>query len=127
MGSAVLIPIVGFPGAPLGTALSLAVGAWYLTRELGAEFGRPSWSVLEVVRRPAVVALPAAGGLLVLSIAEGGRGIATVALAGSALLVGAAFLWLGVRDGILTREWLGALPVRLRPPATRALRGMRRR
>lgn len=118
VASAALIPLLGFPGAPLGTALSLAVGAWYLTRGLSAEFGRPASTLLRVLGRPAVVGLPAAAGaLLVLSLANGGRGIAVATLAGSALLIGGAFLSLGIHDGLVSREWLGSLPGRLRRPA----------
>lgn len=113
--SASLIPLMGLAGAPLGTALSLAAGAWYLTRRLSAEFGYPASSIIGILRWPAVVALPAAGGaMLILSVANGGRGMATVGLAASALLIGAVFFWLGIRDGLLNGNWLRAVPVRLK-------------
>lgn len=119
-GSAILIPVVGFLGAPLGTALSLGVGAGYLIRALSAEFRQPAWSLLSVVRQPAILALPAAAGaLLVLWMVDGSRGMAVLALGGSAAVIGAAFVWLGLRHGIFPREWLGGFTVRLRPPAAR--------
>lgn len=120
LGSAVLIPALGFPGGPLATAVSLAAGAGYLTRRLSAEFGRPASATLGVLRRPVALALPAAAGaLLVLSVTDGGRGLAAVGLAGAALVIGAAYLWLGVRDGVIPPDWLRSIPLRPRRSATR--------
>ena len=115
--SAALIWLIGFPGAPLGTALALAAGSWYLVRALNAEFGRPFSAVLGLCRRPGLAALPAAAGaLLVLSLADGGRPAAAVGLAGSALLIGAVYVWLAVREGLLRRDWLRSLSAHFRAP-----------
>ncbi len=118
--SASLIPLIGFAGAPLGTALALAAGSWYLIRAINAEFGQSLSAVLGMFHRPVLAGLPAAGGgILVLSIIEGSGLNGVVGLLGSALFIGTIFLWLGIRDEILTREWLRSIPARLRPPATR--------
>jgi O-antigen/teichoic acid export membrane protein len=118
--SATLIPLVGFAGAPLGTALALAAGSFYLIRALNVDFGQPSSAVWGMFRRPALVGLPAAGGaLLIFSIAGGSGSSAVVGLVGSALLIGVVFLWLAIRDEIVTREWLKSVPARLRAPATK--------
>ncbi len=99
--SAALIPLVGFAGAPLGTALALAAGSWYLIRAFNAEFGRSMAATLDVFRAPALAALPAAGAaLVVLKLVPGGRRGALAGLAGSALVIGAVYLWLGLRAGI---------------------------
>lgn len=115
--SAGLIPLIGFAGAPLGTALALAVGSWYLMRAFNTEFRRPLSEVLELFRLPTLAALPAAGGsFLLLALAGSTRGSAAVGLAGSALAIGAVYLWLGVREGIVKRGWLRSGPPRFRPP-----------
>lgn len=115
--STALIWLIGFPGAPLGTALALAVGSWYLVRALHAEFGRPFSAVLGLFGRPGLAALPAgAGALLLLSLADGGRAAALVGLAGSGLLIAAVYSWLGVREGLLRRDWLRSLSAQLRAP-----------
>ncbi len=118
--SASLIPLIGFAGAPLGTALALAAGSWYLIGALNAEFGRSFSAVLVMFRRQLLAVFPAAlGAILIFSIAGDGRSNAVVGLAGSALLIGTVFLWLGIRDEILTREWIRSVPARLRAPATK--------
>ena len=118
--SASLIPLIGFAGAPLGTALAFAGGSWYLIRSLNAEFGQPFSAVSGMFRRPALLGLPAAGGaVLILKIAEGGGGSPLVGLAGSALFIGTLFLWLGIRDEILAWEWFKSVPTRLKPPAAK--------
>ena len=105
--SASLIPLIGFAGAPLGTALALAAGSWYLIRSLHLEFGRPFSVVFDMVRRPALAGLPVAGGaLLIYSMVGESGSSALLGLAGSALLIGIVYLWLGVRDEVVTRECL---------------------
>lgn len=107
--SAALILVVGFPGAPLGTALALTAGSWYLMRAFNAEFGRPFSDVLRPFRRPLLLAVPAgAASLLALSLVQGGRLVALAELTGAALLIGPAYLWLLLRDGIVRREWVGS-------------------
>lgn len=118
--SATLIPLIGFAGAPLGTALALAAGSWYLVRAVNVEFEQSASAVLSMFRRPVFVGLPAAGGaLLILSIAGPGGSSAVLGLVASALLIGTVFFWLGIRDEILTREWLKSVPARLRAPAAK--------
>lgn len=118
--SATLIPLIGFAGAPLGTALALAAGSCYLIRAVNVEFERPASAVLAMFRRPVLAGLPAAGGaVLILSIAGAGGSSAVMGLVGAALLIGSVFVWLGIREEILTREWLKSVPARLRAPATK--------
>lgn len=113
-----LIPLIGFAGAPLGTALALAAGSGYLIRMLNIEFGRPPSDVLGLFYRPALAGLLAsAGAILVLWMASGEGSNPVFGLADSALLIGAVFLWRGIRDEVLTREWLKSVPARLRHPA----------
>jgi O-antigen/teichoic acid export membrane protein len=115
--SAALIPLIGFSGAPLGTAIALAIGSWYLMRRVNAEFGHPFSSVIECFRLPLLGALPAAGGaLLVLTQAGGHRSSAVVALLGSALIIGAIYLWIALRGGVVRVEWLWWIPIRLKLP-----------
>lgn len=120
LGSAVFIPMLGFPGAPLGTAVSLVAGAAYLMRQVRLDFGQSASSVVGVLRRPVALALPtAAGASLILWLTEGGRGITVVALAGAALIIGVPFLLLGIREGVVPSDWLRSIPLRLRRPTTR--------
>jgi O-antigen/teichoic acid export membrane protein len=116
--SASLIPLIGFAGAPLGTALALAAGSWYLIQTLNARFGHPFSAVFRLFRLPALGALPATGGaLILLTLVNGGRGGALAGLAGSILIIGTVYGWLSVREGIISGDWLRSIPARLRAPA----------
>ncbi len=117
--SAALIPLIGFAGAPLGTALALAAGSFYLIRAVNLEFGRSPSAVLGMFRRPALVGIPAAGGAIFILFIAQGSGSSVAGLAGSALFIGIVFLWLGIRDEILTWEWLKSVPARLKAPAAK--------
>ena len=99
--SAALIPLVGFAGAPLGTAVALGGGSWYLIRAFNAEFGRPFATILDLFRVPLVAAVPvAAVAAIILRLTAGGRRGAVLGLAVSAVLIGTVYLWLGLRDGV---------------------------
>ena len=99
--SAALIPLLGFAGAPLGTALALAAGSWYLIHTFNAELGRPLSSVLGLFRGPLAAALPAAAGaVIVLALTAGGRSGAIAGLGVAAVLIGVVYLWLGIRNDI---------------------------
>jgi O-antigen/teichoic acid export membrane protein len=116
--SASLIPLIGFAGAPLATAVGLTVGSWYLIQTFNAKFGRPFSTVFRLFRLPALAALPAAGGALVLlTLVNGGRGGALAGLAGSILIIGAVYAWVSVHEGIVSGDWLRSIPARLRAPA----------
>jgi O-antigen/teichoic acid export membrane protein len=111
--SAGLIPLVGFPGAPLGTAIALGVGSVYLIRAFNAEFGQPFRTILGLFRAPLLAAIPAAAAAIVLlQWTAGGRRGALAGLAASALTIGAGYLWLGIRDGVTSemfadrRAWI---------------------
>lgn len=106
--SAGLIPLIGFSGAPLGTMLALAAGSWYLMQRFHTEVARPFSVVLGFFCRPALAALPVGGGAaLLLALTDGGRSSAVAGLVGSALLIGTVYLWLGIREGLIRRNWLG--------------------
>jgi len=114
--SAGLIPVLGFAGAPLGTALAFAAGAVYLVVAFASEMGGSVVAVVRLLRRPLLMAVPAAAGALVIAmVPEPTRAGAALGLAASATLIGALFLWLAVRDGVVSREWLRTLPALLRP------------
>ena len=99
--SAALIPLVGFAGAPVGTALALAAGSWYLIRAFNAEFGRPFAAVLDLFRVPLLAAVAVAPVVaVVVQLTAGGRRGAIVGLVAAALLIGVVYLWLGIRDGV---------------------------
>jgi O-antigen/teichoic acid export membrane protein len=99
--SAALIPLMGFAGAPLGTALALGGGSFYLIRAFNAEFGRPFATILDLFRVPLLTAIPtAAVAAVLLRVTAGGRRGAVLGLAVSAVLIGTVYLWLGIRDGV---------------------------
>lgn len=113
-----LIPLVGFIGAPLGTGVSLAVGSWYLIRALNAQFRRTLVPLLTALRRPLLAALPAtAVAFLIVSIGPQGKMGAALGLIASALLLGALFFLVALRDGVVTRESLRALVAEIRTAA----------
>jgi O-antigen/teichoic acid export membrane protein len=114
--SAGLIPVMGFAGAPLGTALAFAVGAAYLVAAFTAEVGGSVLAVARLLYRPLLLAVPAAGGAIFIAhISDPTRAGAALGLVASAALVGALFLWLALRDGVVSRQWLRTLPALLRP------------
>jgi O-antigen/teichoic acid export membrane protein len=114
--SAGLIPVMGFAGAPLGTALAFAVGAVYLVAAFTAEVGGSVVAVARLLYRPVLLAVPAAAGAIFIAhISDPTRAGAALGLVASAALVGALFLWLAVRDGVVSRQWLRTLPALLRP------------
>jgi hypothetical protein len=117
--SAALIPVMGFAGAPLGTALAFAAGAVYLTAAFASEVGGSVVTVVQLLRRPLLMAVPAAAGAIVIAmVPEPTRAGASLGLVASAVLVGVLFLWLAVRDGVVSRQWLRTLPALLRPTAS---------
>lgn len=115
--SASLIPLVGFAGAPLGTTVALIAGTLYLAGRFHAEFGQPLAALVPLLRGPALLALPTAGAawLLVWSGHRLGEGFwpAALTLALAGLLIGAAYLALAVRQGVVAPEDLQAVGARL--------------
>jgi O-antigen/teichoic acid export membrane protein len=58
--SACFIHLFGFIGAPLGTALSMALGTFYMIKKINSYFGRSLSDTIFAVRRPLLTALPTA-------------------------------------------------------------------
>jgi hypothetical protein len=88
----------------------------YLVAAFAAEVGGSVLAVATLLRRPLLLAVPAAAGAIVIAhVSDPTRAGAALGLVASAALVGALFLGLAVRDGIVSRQWLRTLPALLRP------------
>jgi O-antigen/teichoic acid export membrane protein len=105
--SIVLILVLGFPGAPLGTALALTAGSIYLIGSLHTHFDRSIYQLFRPLVAPLLTAVPAGmTAWFVLGFAGDDRFHNALALAGAALAIGLIFLLSGIRTGIFTREFM---------------------
>jgi O-antigen/teichoic acid export membrane protein len=115
--SASLIPLLGFVGAPLGTALALVAGTLYLLGCFHAAFGQPLGAVLTPLRPALLLALPTgAAAWLLIQAGHGwgdGRWPWAVVLSGAGLLIGGTYVLLAVRGGVVRAADLRAVQARL--------------
>ncbi|MFC1559017.1 oligosaccharide flippase family protein [Gemmatimonadota bacterium] len=108
--SASLIKLLGFPGAPLGTALAFAIGSVYLFTKVHRHFDRSPVLFLRPLALPVLTAIPAtAGALLLLQQVGDSRPQNIILLVATALLVGGIFLVGALLSGILKREFLQSI------------------
>ena len=105
--SITLLLLLGFAGAPLGTALALAAGSIYLIGSLHAHFGRSLHLSFKPLVGPLLTAVPAGVvAWFVLGFAGDSRFSSALGLAGAALAIGFIFLVTGRCCGIFTGEFL---------------------
>jgi O-antigen/teichoic acid export membrane protein len=107
--SAVLIYTMGFVGAPLGTAIALAAGSWYVVHRFHSILERPVSEFVKLFRLPLLLALPL--GLIarfILELADADRVSTATGLIISALILITSYLSLGILQGTVRTEWIRA-------------------
>jgi O-antigen/teichoic acid export membrane protein len=101
-----LLLLIGFPGAPIGTALAYIAGSVYLFSTIQAYFDRPLFEFLKPLIPTLLPALPAGiGAYAILMVAGESRLEVILGVVGASLFVGGVYLLVGVRYGIFSRKF----------------------
>ena len=102
-----LIMWLGFPGAPLGTALALIAGTFYLMASLHLNLGRSVHLLFTPLLAPLLTAIPAAfAAWVILRFAADGLVANLAGLAAAAVVIALIFALAGRRCGVFTRDFL---------------------
>ncbi len=105
--SVVLLLLLGFAGAPLGTAIAFAAGSAYLITSLHTHFSRSLYLLVRPLIGPLLTAVPAGFvAWFIAGLAGNSFFGSVIGLVGSALAVGLIFMGTGIRAGIFTREFM---------------------